>query len=207
MITEHQQEQGSLFALGALSGDERRAFQAELGGNPELRELVRDLQRAAVLLARAVPGAKPPPDLRERLLRRIEKTMDDADAPVAESLNAAPAPSPAFRYLSADDTAEWKSLPVPGAWIKVLSVDRDRGYAVLLGRLAAGARYPAHTHHGAEDLYLLSGDLQVGDRVLHPGDFHHSDAGTSHGENYSIQGCTLLAVVSTEHALAKFAMT
>ena len=89
MITEHQQEQGSLFALGALSGDERRAFQAELGGNPELRELVRDLQRTAVLLARAVPGAKPPPDLRERLLRRIEKTMDDADAPVAESLSAA----------------------------------------------------------------------------------------------------------------------
>ena len=86
MITEHQGEQGSLFALGALSGDERRAFQAELGGNPELRELVRDLQRTAVLLARAVPGAKPPPDLRERLLRRIEKTMDDADAPVVRAV-------------------------------------------------------------------------------------------------------------------------
>jgi quercetin dioxygenase-like cupin family protein len=207
MITEQQQEQGSLFALGALSGDELSAFQAELGGSRELRELALDLQRTAVLLARVVPGAKPPPELRQRVLRRIEETMDDSDALAAESQGAAPTPSQGFRYLQADDAADWKPLPVPGAWIKVLSVDLDRGYAVLLGRLAAGARYPAHTHHGAEDLYLLSGDLHVGDRVLQPGDFHHSDAGTSHGENHSIQGCTLLAVVSTEHALAKFAMT
>jgi anti-sigma factor ChrR (cupin superfamily) len=207
MITERQQEQACLFVLGALVPDEQRALGVELAGNPELRELALDLQRTAALLAMALPAVEPPPDLREKVLRRIEETSDESDERTAEPLSARPAPPPGFRFLQADDSSGWKALRVPGAWIKVLSIDRERGYAVLLGKLEAGARYPAHTHQGAEDLYLLSGDLHIGDRVLHPGDFHHADAGTSHGENYSVQGCTLLAVLSTEHALAKFAMS
>jgi anti-sigma factor ChrR (cupin superfamily) len=207
MITEHQQEQACLFALGVLSPTERDALEAELRNNPELRELVLDLQRTAGLLAMTAPAAEPPQDLKERVLRRIEETMDDAAAPLTEPPSSTSALAHGFRLHQADDAAGWKALPLPGAWIKVLSIDRERGYAVLMGRLEAGARYPAHTHEGAEDLYLLTGDLHLGDTVLHPGDFHHSDAGTSHAENYSIQGCTLLAVLSTEHALAKFAMT
>jgi anti-sigma factor ChrR (cupin superfamily) len=111
-----------------------------------------------------------------------------------------------FTFHGADVSAGWKELPVRGAWIKLLSLDRQRGYAVLLGRLDAGVRYPAHRHHGVEDLYLLTGDLHIGDRTLGPGDFHHSDVGTSHDVNYSVSGCTLLAVLGLEHDLVKFAL-
>jgi anti-sigma factor ChrR (cupin superfamily) len=114
---------------------------------------------------------------------------------------------PAFFFVAANDAAGWKELPVRGAFIKLLSADRQRGYAVVLGRLEAGVRYPAHAHQSPEEIFLLTGDLTIAGRRLGPGDFHHCDAGTEHPVNYSEAGCTLLAVLSLEHDLAKFAMT
>jgi hypothetical protein len=201
MINEQREEQASLYVLGALTGAEQRGFEAELRRDAELRELVQGLRRAAELLALSVPAVAPPPGLRDKVLQRI-----DAASATAVAGATAGAPAPGFRFVGASGGEGWKPLPVAGAWTKVLSIDRDRGYVVLLGRLEAGVRYPAHVHAGPEDLYLLTGDLHLGDRLLRPGDFHHSDAGTSHGENFSVEGCTLLAVLSLEHDLAKFAM-
>jgi anti-sigma factor ChrR (cupin superfamily) len=67
-------------------------------------------------------------------------------------------------------------------------------------------RYPAHTNVGPEDFYILTGDLRVGDQVLRAGDFHHADAGSYHEENYSVEGCTLVAVLTTDDPLVQFAM-
>jgi hypothetical protein len=36
--------------------------------------------------------------------------------------------------------------------------------------------------------------------------FHHADAGSQHEENYSVEGCTLLAVLTTSDPLVAFAM-
>jgi anti-sigma factor ChrR (cupin superfamily) len=197
MITERQQEQASLFVLGALSSAEEAAFARELADNPPLQELVNTLRKTADLLLQAVPPHQPPGELKRRILQRLGPTA-------APGATARPAP-PGFAFIEAAD-AGWKPLPVEGAWVKLLSADQASGYVVLLGKLEAGRRYPPHTHAGSEDLYLLTGDLHVGSYVLGPGDFHHSDAGTTHEENYSVNGCTLLAIVSKEHALAKFAL-
>jgi anti-sigma factor ChrR (cupin superfamily) len=202
MISELQQEQASLYVLGALTAAERENFEAELRAQSELRELVRSLQRTTGLLAMACPPASPPRDLRDRIMRRIETAAPRSNATASLGL----AMIEGFRFVAANDPAGWKQLPVPGASVKLLSLDRERGYAVLLGRLAPGVRYPAHMHEGSEDLLILTGDLHIGGRVMGPGDFNHSDAGTSHDINYSVEGCTLLAVLSTDHALAKFAM-
>jgi len=204
MITEQQQESASLYALGALPAEERRAFEELLRGSPEVRELVHSLQRATDLMALAVPSCSPPPQLRENLLRRIQGSM-------AASSGQQPSKSPikrtaGFRFHGADDPAGWKELPLKGAWIKLLSLEKDERYAVVLGKLGPGVRYPAHKHFGAEELYILTGDLHVGDRALGPGDFHHSDAGTAHEVNYSVEGCTLLAVLPVDHELVQFAM-
>ena len=37
-------------------------------------------------------------------------------------------------------------------------------------------------------------------------DFHHADGGSQHEENYSVEGCTLLAVLTTDDPLVAFAM-
>jgi hypothetical protein len=188
MITEHQQEQASLFVLGVLAPEERGAFEAELRGNRELREQVFELQRAADLIALAVPNPRLPLSLKNKVLARIDQVSPEAASRVAPALAG-------LRFLEAAGQSPWKPLPVPGAYVKLLTVERSRGYAVLLGKLDPGVRYPAHKNAGAEDFYILSGDLVVSGRKLVAGDFHHADAGSQHEENYSVEGCTLLAVL------------
>jgi quercetin dioxygenase-like cupin family protein len=198
MITEQQQELASLYALGALPEGEARAFEAELRADAELRELVRGLQNVTDMLALGSTRVAPPAGLKDKVLSRIA-------TPSSMSKTAAAGP-PGFLFHGAGDARGWKELPIRGAWIKLLSLDSDRGYAVLMGRLEPGVRYPPHTHAGGEELYIVSGDLNIGDRRLGPGDFHHADAGTSHGENYSMEGCTLIAVLPAGHELVQFAM-
>jgi anti-sigma factor ChrR (cupin superfamily) len=96
---------------------------------------------------------------------------------------------------------------VPGAWIKLLSLERVRGYAVLLGRLEPGVHYPAHVNAGPEDFYILTGDLHIGDKRLGPGDFHHAERGSRHEVNHSVEGCTLLAVLTIDDPLVELAAT
>jgi len=198
MTSEQQQEQASLYVLGALSAAEQQSFEAQMSSNAELRGLVRSLQRTASLMVATVPQVALPSGLKEKVLGHIGAV---AGEPTIGPLQAA-----GFLFHGAADPKGWKELPVKGAWIKLLSLEKEKNYAVLLGRLEAGVRYPAHTHAGAEELYILTGDLHIGDRALGPGDFHHADPGTAHGVNYSVEGCTLLAVLPADHELVKFAM-
>jgi anti-sigma factor ChrR (cupin superfamily) len=203
MITEQQQEQAALFALGMLNEADQQQFAAEVRDDAELREFSWSLQRTVGQVALSVPARTPPSTLKEKVLGRI-------GAQPASGSAQAPRPSAAalagLRFLPGAEQTGWKPLPVPGAWIKLLSFEPERGYAVLLGKLDPGVRYPAHTNAGPEDFYILTGDLHVGDQVLGPGDFHHADAGSLHGENHSVEGCTLLAVLTTDDPLVSFAV-
>ncbi len=198
MISEQQQEQAGLYALGDLSGPEHGAFETELHGNPELLAFTRDLQRAASRLAQGAPTVALPPDLKAKVLQRIGSQPSAPAFPLAALAG--------LRFADASDPAGWKRLPIPGAWIKLLSLEKARGYAVLMGRLDAGACYPAHVNAGPEDFVVLTGDLHIGTRRLGPGDFHHADGGSRHEENYSLEGCTLMAVLTTEDPLVALAM-
>ena len=199
MITEQQQEQASLYALGVLDDAAGRAFESELRGSDELARLVRELLRAADLLALATPAVTPPAALKQKVLDRIDRLVAASPKPCTVALAG-------LSFVTGAERADWKALPVPGTYIKLLSLEPARGYAVLLGKLDPGARYPAHTNVGPEDFFILTGDLVVGDRKLVAGDFHHADGGSRHAENYSVDGCTLLAVLATEDPLVAFAM-
>jgi hypothetical protein len=197
MITEQQHENASLYALGTMSETESRAFEAELRGNTELAGLVRNLLRTADLLAMSRPMT-PPPALKEKVLSRIGGKFEQTDTTFTALAG--------LRFMERAERQDWKPLPIPGAFIKLLSLEKERGYAVLLGKLDAGVRYPAHTNAGPEDIFILTGDLVVGDRKLVAGDFHHADAGSQHEENYSVAGCTLIAVLTTDDPLVAMAM-
>jgi anti-sigma factor ChrR (cupin superfamily) len=201
MINEQQQEQAGLYALGTLDEAESRAFEAELRVNAELREVVRGLQRTTDLLAMSVPTAPLPASLRDKVLKRIEAQASP------ESATATPLAALAgLHFVEGAGSKGWKQLPVPGAYIKLLSLEKERGYAVLLGKLDPGVRYPAHVNAGPEDFFILTGDLVIGDRKLVAGDFHHADKGSQHAVNYSIGGCTLISVLTTDDPLVAFAM-
>jgi anti-sigma-K factor RskA len=59
------------YALGALSSEEARRFEAYLAGSPEAQREVAEYRDVAALLALGGPEAAPSADLRERLLSRI----------------------------------------------------------------------------------------------------------------------------------------
>jgi anti-sigma factor ChrR (cupin superfamily) len=194
MISEQQKELATRSALGELNPQEQQAFNSEVRDNPELQRFLLSLEKGLEDVARSIPQVAPPPALKQKLFAKIQETAIQNSIPPAAGL----------RFLVGSDT-EWKALPLPGAFIKLLSLQADRGYAVLLGKLDPGVRYPAHTNVGPEDFYILTGDLHVDGRRLGPGDFHHADAGSEHGVNYSIDGCTLLAVLTVDDPLVALA--
>lgn len=59
------------YALGALSPEETRAFEAYLAGSPEARRDVAEFREVGALLAQSSPAAAPSPGLRDRVLERI----------------------------------------------------------------------------------------------------------------------------------------
>ena len=85
--------------------------------------------------------------------------------------------------------------------MRVLALNRNRGYATLLLDVAPGTRFPPHHHGGAEECYVVSGAVYTCGRRLGPGDFLHADAGTDHGELWTDEGAQVLLVVPPEDDL------
>src|SRR4029434_10368040 len=71
MISEEQQDQAALYALGLLGAAEDAAFESELRANAELRDLVRELREAAVDVALTASSLVPPPSLKQRIMGEI----------------------------------------------------------------------------------------------------------------------------------------
>ena len=96
---------------------------------------------------------------------------------------------------------DWMPHPVPGIRMKILALNKARGYATLLLDVQPGTRFPAHHHGGAEECYVVSGSLVTCGRRLGPGDFVHADGETEHGELWTDEGCQVILVVPPEEHL------
>jgi len=94
----------------------------------------------------------------------------------------------------------WREV-VHGVSCKLLATDTQNDRVSMLVRLAPGVDYPAHTHAGVEELYLLQGDLWIDGRKLYPGDYHRGEPGTADDHVWSVTGCTGILVTSTRDAL------
>lgn len=196
---EDIEELAALLAAGALDGDERRELEQLLAdGDPvAVREVARFGDVAAMMALAQAPNCEPAPEVRARLLEKIRAAKPATKVSMP--------PMPGFKFVFGQDAGEWQQLPVPGASVKLLSMDQERGYAVVMGKLEAGASYPPHTHIHAEQVFVLSGDLNIGKQRMEAGDFHQADAGTTHDVNYSETGCTILAVISIPDLQAQMA--
>ncbi len=74
MIDERQQELAALYALDLLEGAEHAAFETELQGNRELQKLVRELRDSSATFALTAPQVAPSPELKARVLAKINAT-------------------------------------------------------------------------------------------------------------------------------------
>jgi anti-sigma-K factor RskA len=113
MISEEQQGQAALYALGLLGAAEDAAFESELRANAELRDLVRELREAAGDLALTASSLVPPPSLKQRIMGEI----------AMETKRVVPMPT---RQRSAFGWIPWAIAAGLAVFCGLLAVDRIR---------------------------------------------------------------------------------
>jgi anti-sigma factor ChrR (cupin superfamily) len=144
-----------------------------------------DFVAVALAEAAAANGPAPRPEVKQRLMQRVR---------------AMQSPPAGFAFTWAADD-RWLPHAVPGIKMKILALNRPRGYAALLLDVAPGTHFPPHHHGGAEECYVVSGSLYTCGRHLCAGDFVHADADTDHGELYTEEGCRVILIVPPEEHL------
>lgn len=89
-------------------------------------------------------------------------------------------------------------IDTAGLYYKSLRRDEaaDRSPTILL-KFDAGASYPHHAHPGGEELFILEGEITVGDHRLTAGDYLYAAPGSEHDVR-SDSGCILLAIIPQE---------
>lgn len=165
-------------AAGALDPDEQRELQLKLAPlSPDVRARVARLYDVTEALGATASQEQPSPATREALMSRIT------------------GPS---RYTLGAGEGEWIQTPLPGIQMKVLAIDHARDLVTMLIRAEPGARYPSHRHSTGEECYVLRGSVVIEGRTLSPGDFHHADADSDHGEITTVDGAEVLIVGSID---------
>jgi quercetin dioxygenase-like cupin family protein len=74
---------------------------------------------------------------------------------------------------------EWQATDHPGIE-RSLFRHNDTGGRSSMVRLAQGARFPRHTHHGSEEVVVLSGVVSIGGVEMVEGDYLFTSAGEEH---------------------------
>lgn len=185
-------ERACLYALGALSSDEAEAFEQHIGsGCDACRDELRAFQTVTAELARAVPVVAARPVLRSRVLERIaaEAHHDDWTKISKEGL-----------HFVRPQGLDWTTVPGVGIEVKVLNRDDDRDVNTTLVRMDPGAVIPTHRHLAEEEIYVVQGDLLVGDVLMRAGDYCHAAAGALHRSVTSFGGCVFLSKTSATDA-------
>jgi hypothetical protein len=175
-----------LHAVHALPPGEASRVEAHVAGCADCRRELQTL-RPIVQAFAAWPHdvLRPSASLWERLAQRI--AAETGGEPVS------PAPP---RWAE----PEWKDV-APGIACKLLATDTGTNRVSMLVRLAPGTAYPPHRHAGVEELHLLHGELMIGDRTLHPGDYNRAEPGTVDRRVWSETGCTCVLVTSFRDAI------
>ncbi len=168
------------YALGLLNQPEKEWVEQQVALYPELEEELAAYGAAVTALPYSVPPMPMAEDLKGRLLERLELDPPDLD-PLPES-----SPQPFLMVRSQD--LNWQPHLIPG--IQIAIVHADSVTRELAGFLKAepGVRYPYHRHAATEEMFMLEGDLVVGDEVFGPGDYIRFLPGTAHAP-YTHHGC------------------
>lgn len=192
--TDELRELASLYTLDALSSDEKARYEAHLGaGCTVCTSEVASFRSVTGAMGMGVEPVTPQPELRERLMNAIAQTPQ----PRAQQI-------PGVIYekdgvlIARPDEMDWKACELPGIFQKMLFDDTARGFSTSMVRMSPGTHYPSHKHAGVEELYLLEGDLCVGEIAMCAGDYCRGEAGSIHEEIVTRSGC-LFVVTSSHH--------
>jgi len=182
------EEKVILHSLGLLDKSEEDSLNLLIDNSSETeRELVKEFNNLSSLFSKILPvpeiDISNSSKIKDKLFEKIN------------SQNKTRKNKTGFNFIFSD-SSEWIKHPqINGIEIKTLAANGDKGYLMILMKAAAGAEYPSHHHSGAEECYVIEGDLYVEGKYLGPGDFHHAEGGSDHEPLRTKNGCILLLVV------------
>lgn len=204
-MTPELQTQVERYALGSMSAAEAVAFEAHQELCDACRTATAEIVHGLEDLAELVPAAEVPADLWGRVQQRIAET-EQLPAAASEAGSAADdlaglgspgAFSPCavdlaagIHYQAAGEEG-WLETLVPGLRVKPVWVDAAAERVSVMARLDPGTVYPPHVHDGLEECIVLQGDLWVADKLMGPGDYQVSRAGSEHALQRTEHGCLL----------------
>lgn len=180
-----------LYALGALSQHEARAFEEHLSeGCETCKTELESFASTASALGFSAADESPPARTRAALLSRVTTASSKTQATATPEIKS----NQYVSILASEDI--WRKL-TEGVVMKKLYVDPDTGIATSLVRMMPGTSLPAHKHIGVEQLFILEGDCQVAGQTLKSGDYHRAKAGSIH-QSTSTVGGTLFLLIAPE---------
>lgn len=172
-----------LQALGLLPEDEARQCGEHVTTCAACAKALASFEEINAEMTPIILDQDPPPDLKARLMNRVTR-------------NAAPAAATPFTFVHAATSDGWAATGVEGVEKRTLYEDPLADRQTVLFRMAPGSSYPAHRHADVEECWVLSGDLSVGEIVMHEGDYQRAESGSEHPVQSTMKGCTLLVVCS-----------
>ena len=182
-----------LNSMGFINSDNEGFNPSDLNAESDsVKNHIKEYNNLSYLISLAAFSDKlmtPGSDLKDKLFNKLnlKLSLDSKSEPTKKPES--------FEFIFSD-SSEWLPHPeIEGLSIKPLSLNKEKGYLMILMKAAAGCVYPPHHHSGAEECYVLEGDLFVEGKHLGPGDFHHAEGDSDHEPLRTKNGCTLLLVV------------
>jgi len=200
------------FVTGRLDAERDAAFRAHLAAGCAVcaadleltRALQADFDAARFASDASLPDA--PASLKQRVLESVhglkqESTKHDDRLQTWRRWREPDAATPGGLRTQRAGEGAWETTSCPGVSVRQLSLDAAARQCTMMVRMEPGSSYPPHRHGGAEECFVVAGDLHVGEEVLTTGDFQRAEEGSIHGVQSTEGGCTLLIVSSLDDEL------
>jgi quercetin dioxygenase-like cupin family protein len=171
-----------LYALDLLNGPERDWVEQQIMADPALAEELAEYEVAVTALPYGVPTVAIADDLKQRLFENLELAPPEAIAEVSVPQ------SPELFWTVRAREIVWQPHPVPGVEVSIFYTDPVKRKLSGLFKAEPGMQYPWHRHAEVEEIYMLSGDLIIGEQVYGAGDYIRSHPGSIHNPRTST-GC------------------
>jgi quercetin dioxygenase-like cupin family protein len=183
-----------LYALGVLTNLERAQVEAQI--TDELAVELGEFQAAVAAIAYSAPTQPLSTDLKARLFQNLAIELPAPAPPPA------PAPSLVGFAFQPQDIV-WQPHPTPGVTVAILHTDPVKREIVGLLKAQPGVRYPWHRHASTEEIFMVAGELQIGDTIYGEGSYIVSAPGSAHAPETAI-GCTFLYRTSLDDEYPSF---
>jgi anti-sigma factor ChrR (cupin superfamily) len=183
-------ELAPLYAMGTLTPTEKQWVEQQVLDCPELAEELAQYQLGVTAIPYGLEPAQLSGDVKNRLfhLLALDVKTSEHQAPVP----AQPLVEHFLPFSSVRSTElQWGPHPCrcPKVQVAFLHADPVARECVGILRAEAGLEYPSHRHGGIEEIYMLSGDLELEGITYHAGDYIRSAAGSTHSPAHSVGGC------------------